>query len=214
MSPDFKNNLTDQEFEELFNDMVQKCKKELINKNKEYAKKGNRFDSFDSAAIEYNTTPLVVWGILFDKHYRAIRSYINKEKEYSNEKIEGRIMDCINYLYLLLGIIKRNENNNNSLNCYSYYNPQEDKENVIKSNVSCIADIIKENTTTSAYGNYTTEGTTTSDINTYSNTATEDDYSNDGYVKQFIDMYKNEIKNNKYNDSDTKCNNSLDINGL
>ena len=40
------------------------------------------------------------------KHYASIQSYIKHGKVFSNEPIEGRINDLINYAFLLRCLIK------------------------------------------------------------------------------------------------------------
>ena len=43
--------------------------------------------------------------VYLQKHMNSIKNYVKDGKEYSDESIEGRIHDAINYLFLLLGLI-------------------------------------------------------------------------------------------------------------
>lgn len=105
-----KNNMTDEEFEKLFDSLISKCRDTLIKKNKEYSRSSNRFAAFDKASEEYDIDVLKVWGILSDKGFSAIKRYCKNKELYSGESIENRILDGINYLMLLYGLVKRDEN--------------------------------------------------------------------------------------------------------
>jgi len=46
------------------------------------------------------------------KHWDSVLCYLKTNKEFSEEKIEGRIHDIRNYLVLLMGIIKEQKKEN------------------------------------------------------------------------------------------------------
>ena len=66
----------------------------------------NRFANFNRLADELGLDPKMVLWIYLKKHLDSIVCYIKKGKEFSEEKIEGRINDARNYLALLNGIIQ------------------------------------------------------------------------------------------------------------
>ena len=86
------------------------------NKRIEYTE-GNHMDNvlwnFENSAKDVNSTPMKVLIIFLNKHLSSLKSYFRTGKEFS-ESIEGRIMDIINYLLLLVAMI-RNEREQSDL---------------------------------------------------------------------------------------------------
>ena len=66
----------------------------------------NRLANFYRIAEQLNIDPKMVLWVYLKKHLDSIVCYIKHNKEYSEEKIEGRIHDARNYLVLLNGIIQ------------------------------------------------------------------------------------------------------------
>ncbi len=95
-------------FEQLFDELVAKCKNTLLEKNKEYSKADNRYHEFDDLAKKMSETPEKAWFHHFNKQVNAITTYCREGQLYSvNENINTRIMDAMNYLFLLYGLINR-----------------------------------------------------------------------------------------------------------
>jgi len=90
---------------ELFDDMVLELNNLLIKKGKEYASDADALANFKTAS-DIGVTPLQKALIFAEKHWFSIKSYVKRGKELSNEPIEGRIHDMINYLFLILCLIK------------------------------------------------------------------------------------------------------------
>jgi hypothetical protein len=88
-----------------FNNMVEELNDLLTNKGREYAGDYDALGNF-KAANDLGLTPEQKLGVLMDKHYSSIKSYIKHGKIFSNEPIEGRINDLINYAFLLRCLIK------------------------------------------------------------------------------------------------------------
>lgn len=55
--------------------------------------------------IEIGVDPIQSCGVLMNKHYRAVRSFI-KHREVKSEPIEGRIHDLALYSFILLTLIE------------------------------------------------------------------------------------------------------------
>jgi hypothetical protein len=67
--------------------------------------------NFKSTATDLDLDPLQVLGIFMKKHWSSIINYIKTGKSYSNEDIEGRIMDLIQYLELTYACIVEKQDN-------------------------------------------------------------------------------------------------------
>jgi len=88
----------DSEFDAMFRD----CISTMSTKGKEYTGGSpDRLNNFRVAGEDVGLPMEKVWYVFFNKHLRAIQSYIkNGCKVQSNETIHSRIMDCIVYLFL------------------------------------------------------------------------------------------------------------------
>lgn len=67
----------------------------------------DRLSNFYRLGTELGIDPKLVLWIYLKKHLDSIVCFIKQGKEYSEEKIEGRIHDARNYLVLLNGIIQQ-----------------------------------------------------------------------------------------------------------
>ena len=74
--------------------------------------KTDRLSNFYRIAEELKIDPKMVLWVYLKKHLDSIACYIKNGKEYSEEKIEGRIHDARNYLVLLNGIITQQKEEN------------------------------------------------------------------------------------------------------
>lgn len=100
--------MTFDEFEILQRQLFEERLKIAAGKGKEYSGFEDRLSNFKEEGKEMNISPLKVCHIFFNKHMRAIKSYINYEKEFSEETIRGRFLDAICYLELMYGLIYEN----------------------------------------------------------------------------------------------------------
>ena len=101
------NNLT-----EVYSEIMTRSWDILSNKNKEYSIKENPYAEFDSSSRDLKLDVKLVWAVYFRKHIAAIFQYCNSSKIYSNETIEDRILDAINYLVMLYGLHLREKDRN------------------------------------------------------------------------------------------------------
>ena len=71
---------------------------------------GNHNDNvlwnFETIADKVNLKPLQVLSVYYQKHNSSINNYFKDGKEYS-EPIEGRIQDMINYLLLMVAMLRK-----------------------------------------------------------------------------------------------------------
>lgn len=76
---------------------------------KEYAHADdNAFDNFDRLASELGISPEQVLWVYAMKHKDGIAAYINGHRS-QRESVTGRINDLIVYLFLLRGMVEREE---------------------------------------------------------------------------------------------------------
>lgn len=80
----------------------------IATKGKEYTQQSeDRAKNFKGAAEDLDIPVLKCWWVYFKKHIDSILSYVKNEKTYCGESIEGRVADSVNYLHLLIYIIRQ-----------------------------------------------------------------------------------------------------------
>ena len=85
-------------FDALVDAFFDECKRVLKTKGADYTKKSdNKLANFEKAASRRGMNPLNVIGIYQDKHRDAIDSYINTGGLESEESLEMRVVDEIDY---------------------------------------------------------------------------------------------------------------------
>ena len=75
-------------------------------KGKEYANSTADANLNFYSDSEIGVTPIQSLGVFMNKHYRSIRSWMKHGEVFSDESIEGRIYDMINYLLIRLTLIE------------------------------------------------------------------------------------------------------------
>lgn len=98
--------MTFDQFDKFSTDLIQKVLLMRDTKGQEYARTSDRFDNFNRLAAELKIPREKVWQVYFTKHWDGIRSFIDNGREFSDEGIQGRIVDAITYLTLLAGMIE------------------------------------------------------------------------------------------------------------
>lgn len=97
------------EFEKYHEELMKDAIRLKDTKGKEYANSENRFANFDRLSVRLRLPNLQIALVLLTKHMDAIESYIANGRTYSTEPIRGRIIDAINYLTLIGGMIAEKE---------------------------------------------------------------------------------------------------------
>ena len=85
------------------------------NKSREYAKDSDRLANFKEVSAQIGIDPLAVAGVYWYKHVAAVQTFIRRVAsgesasdvvESLSEDIEGRIMDCQEYLDIIAALIQ------------------------------------------------------------------------------------------------------------
>jgi hypothetical protein len=77
-------------------------------KGHDYAGDEDALANFKRHATNLGLTPEQIWGVYAGKHWDAIMTYC-REGDVASEPVEGRILDAILYLYLLLGLVREKQ---------------------------------------------------------------------------------------------------------
>jgi len=92
--------------EETIKAHLEVCQKIRTEKNIEYANSNDDANACFNSDNDIGLTSIQSVGVFMNKHYRSIRSWIKTGEVFSDEQIEGRIYDLINYLLILLTLIE------------------------------------------------------------------------------------------------------------
>ena len=91
---------------ECFERNIQECRKIWEAKGIEYANSDVDANANFKSDEEIGISSIKSVSVFMNKHYRSIRSYVKKGSVVSNETIEGRLHDLINYSLIMLSIIE------------------------------------------------------------------------------------------------------------
>jgi hypothetical protein len=89
---------------EILRDVVTQLEHLQNTKGKEYSSDYDCLHNLKNGE-EIGVSSLQKAWIFTDKHLSSIKSYIKRGQEISNEPIEGRILDAMNYLFLMYCVI-------------------------------------------------------------------------------------------------------------
>ena len=106
-----------QEQKDHFEKVVSEMRDLLNNKGREYAGDDDALNNFKTGT-DIGITPLQKSWVFTEKHISSIKSYIKNGKEFSSEPIEGRILDAMNYLFLISCLVKENKERKDA-KCYN-----------------------------------------------------------------------------------------------
>ncbi len=98
------------QFDETVQAAINRTANLLMVKGGEYANDTDRLGNFKRGSALTGCTPEQVLFIYLSKHYDAIATYIRDNssgvQRTRSEPIQGRVDDCINYLFLLHGLLE------------------------------------------------------------------------------------------------------------
>lgn len=101
--------MNQQQREQIIQKHLQRCERIRTAKNVEYANdEGNANANFESDN-DLGLDAITSVAVFMNKHYRAVRNWVKTRETKSDENIEGRVYDLINYLLILLTIIETNK---------------------------------------------------------------------------------------------------------
>jgi len=94
---------------ECFEKHLEECRKIWTTKGIEYANSTEDANKNFKSDEEIGITPIQSVSVFMNKHYRSIRNYVKDGEVKSNESIQGRLHDLINYSLIMLSLIEENE---------------------------------------------------------------------------------------------------------
>lgn len=92
--------------EECINKHLKICEEIRLGKGLEYSNSDAEANENFYSDSDIGVSPIQSLSVFMNKHYRSIRSYIRLGEIKSNESIEGRIHDLINYALILLTLLE------------------------------------------------------------------------------------------------------------
>jgi len=108
----FLRKITEKEFvENILHRRFDRMEKVLAGKNKEYAGGEDYLFNFRTGSRISERHPVIVlWGYFLKQLICVIRMMLNPEKEYTQEYVDEKIGDVMNYLVLYEGILYASKN--------------------------------------------------------------------------------------------------------
>lgn len=97
--------MNSQEFNEIVKQTEQLVEKTLIKKQDEYNLDEDRLSFFKHNACFLNKTPEEALWAMASKHFISLTDMINSKQTFTEEAFNEKIIDAINYLILLKGLI-------------------------------------------------------------------------------------------------------------
>jgi hypothetical protein len=96
--------VNEKEYQEHISQLLVQCRAVSNAKRKSYASAGDVLANFKQIAAATGMTKYQTWSVYFNKHVLSINNAIKyqpEQPEDASETMQGRIIDCINYLLLL-----------------------------------------------------------------------------------------------------------------
>ena len=107
--------MTTEEFLKMFDDFASLCRSLLCKKDQEYKRGEDKLWNFKRAAHLERCTPERALRSMMTKHIINIYDYIDDLEEggdHSLDQWDEKIMDSVNYLFLLRALLKEREDKN------------------------------------------------------------------------------------------------------
>jgi hypothetical protein len=98
--------MTNEEFMELVDSLVNQSKAVLAIKEREYSEGADRFDQFKKVGIMNSVSPMeALWGMA-SKHITSIASMVKDPSSYNLETWREKLGDLRNYTLLAEGLLR------------------------------------------------------------------------------------------------------------
>lgn len=94
------------EFNEVFDDQVERCRAILLAKSAEYSTDQDKLHNFKVAAALQAESPREALGGMMAKHIVSVFDMIRAEELAPMEKWDEKLGDALNYLFLLKAIVE------------------------------------------------------------------------------------------------------------
>lgn len=102
--------MNNKQMDKIINNQLNKCKKLLITKSKEYQLTPDRLAHFKNAAVTFRTSPKEALLGEMGKHIISIIDMCKSNQTFTIERWEEKITDTMNYLILLRGLVSEELN--------------------------------------------------------------------------------------------------------
>ena len=103
-----ENTLNQEQFEQFFEEQVERCRSVLCHKAEAYASGEDMLHNFRVAAALHGGEMISALAGMMAKHTVSIYDMCNSGQNYSPDVWEEKITDHLNYLFLLNALIKQN----------------------------------------------------------------------------------------------------------
>jgi hypothetical protein len=113
--------------DEDFDELLDRCLRVLKVKGDDYTMGLDRLYNFDKAAAELGTSPMQVLAVYLHKHLCAVMNYVKTGGQAESEPIRERIVDCVNYFFLLHKLVKREQQKAKVAEVHRAFRTQEGK---------------------------------------------------------------------------------------
>lgn len=93
--------ITEKEFEQLFEERIRKCRDILIVKAKEYSTDLDKMRNFNVAGRMLGMAPYKVAFYYMMKHFESFYEIVIEDREVSRELWDEKVGDLLNYIFLI-----------------------------------------------------------------------------------------------------------------
>ncbi len=100
--------MTLSDFNEMIDSVLDECRDIINSKGVAYSGVDDKFGNFNRIGKKLGLDRKKIWSVYFNKHIDAIDAFLRGEYK-DCEPIQGRIMDAINYLLLLYGMVEEED---------------------------------------------------------------------------------------------------------
>lgn len=93
--------ITEQEFERLFEERIEKCKNVLAVKAEEYSSDEDKMRNFNVAGRMLGVPPYKIAFYYMMKHFESVYEIVIEDKKVSRDVWDEKVGDLLNYIFLI-----------------------------------------------------------------------------------------------------------------